>query len=412
MFSYNTNIVGKGEIMLDKTIYKQIFKSGFDAPIDVEFWDGEKVSYGQGDPIATIILHDVIPIKDIMAHASLTFGEAYMDGKIEIKGNLQQLVKIAYDSKESFLNGSKFSKLIPKHSHSENKSKADVQSHYDIGNDFYNMWLDPTMTYSCAYFVSEKDTLEDAQWNKVRHILNKLHAQSGETLLDIGCGWGTLLFTAAKEYNLEATGVTLSQQQYDFVSNKIKEEGLESRVHVYLEDYRELKDTYDHVTSVGMFEHVGKENLGEYFNQVNNLLTENGTALIHGITGQHDGAGVDAWINKYIFPGGYIPNIAENVGHIIDASLQVDDLEPLRRHYQKTLEIWTTNFHKVEEEVISKYGERFYRMWDLYLQACAGSFEAGNIDVVQYLLTKGPSGTNLPMTSSYIYHADVASGVK
>lgn len=398
MFSYNTNIVGKGEIMLDKTIYKQIFKSGFDAPIDVEFWDGEKVSYGQGDPIATIILHDVIPIKDIMAHASLTFGEAYMDGKIEIKGNLQQLVKIAYDSKESFLNGSKFSKLIPKHSHSENKSKADVQSHYDIGNDFYNMWLDPTMTYSCAYFVSEKDTLEDAQWNKVRHILNKLHAQSGETLLDIGCGWGTLLFTAAKEYNLEATGVTLSQQQYDFVSNKIKEEGLESRVHVYLEDYRELKDTYDHVTSVGMFEHVGKENLGEYFNQVNNLLTENGTALIHGITGQHDGAGVDAWINKYIFPGGYIPNIAENVGHIIDASLQVDDLEPLRRHYQKTLEIWTTNFHKVEEEVISKYGERFYRMWDLYLQACAGSFEAGNIDVVQYLLTKGPSGTNLPMT--------------
>lgn len=398
MFSYNTNIVGKGEIMLDKTIYKQIFKSSFDAPIDVEFWDGEKVSYGQGDPIATIILHEVIPIKDIMAHASLTFGEAYMDGKIEIKGNLQQLVKIAYDSKESFLNGSKFSKLIPKHSHSENKSKADVQSHYDIGNDFYNMWLDPTMTYSCAYFVSEKDTLEDAQWNKVRHILNKLHAQSGETLLDIGCGWGTLLFTAAKEYNLEATGVTLSQQQYDFVSNKIKEEGLEGRVHVYLEDYRELKDTYDHVTSVGMFEHVGKENLGEYFNQVNNLLTENGTALIHGITGQHDGAGVDAWINKYIFPGGYIPNIAENVGHIIDASLQVDDIEPLRRHYQKTLEIWTTNFHKVEEEVISKYGERFYRMWDLYLQACAGSFEAGNIDVVQYLLTKGPSGTNLPMT--------------
>lgn len=412
MFSYNTNIVGKGEIMLDKTIYKQIFKFSFDAPIDVEFWDGEKVSYGQGDPIATIILHEVIPIKDIMAHASLTFGEAYMDGKIEIKGNLQQLVKIAYDSKESFLNGSKFSKLIPKHSHSENKSKADVQSHYDIGNDFYNMWLDPTMTYSCAYFVSEKDTLEDAQWNKVRHILNKLHAQSGETLLDIGCGWGTLLFTAAKEYNLEATGVTLSQQQYDFVSNKIKEEGLESRVHVYLEDYRELKDTYDHVTSVGMFEHVGKENLGEYFNQVNNLLTENGTALIHGITGQHDGAGVDAWINKYIFPGGYIPNIAENVGHIIDASLQVDDIEPLRRHYQKTLEIWTTNFHKVEEEVISKYGERFYRMWDLYLQACAGSFEAGNIDVVQYLLTKGPSGTNLPMTRSYIYHADVASGVK
>ncbi|CAM3121887.1 SAM-dependent methyltransferase [Leuconostoc rapi] len=399
--------------MLDKTIYKQIFKSSFSAPIDVEFWDGEEVSYGDGDAIAKIILHEIIPIKDIMAHASLTFGEAYMDGKIDIQGNLQKLVSTIYSSQESFLNGSKFAKLIPKQSHTEKTSKADVQSHYDIGNDFYEMWLDPTMTYSCAYFADEKDSLEDAQWNKVRHILNKLHPQPGETLLDIGCGWGTLIITAAKEYNLEATGVTLSQQQYDFVSEKIKAEGLEDRVHVYLEDYRELEQTYDHVTSVGMFEHVGKENLQEYFMQVNNRLVDNGTALIHGITGQHDGAGVDAWINKYIFPGGYIPNIAENINHIMHTgSLQVDDIEPLRRHYQRTLEIWTQNFHKVDEEVISAYGERFYRMWDLYLQACAASFESGNIDVVQYLLTKGPSGTKLPMTRSYIYHADVAHGVQ
>ncbi|MGO3412043.1 MAG: class I SAM-dependent methyltransferase, partial [Leuconostoc falkenbergense] len=277
---------------------------------------------------------------------------------------------------------------------------------------FYEMWLDKTMTYSCAYFASESDTLEAAQMNKVRHILNKLHAQEGETLLDIGCGWGTLLFTAAKEYGLKATGVTLSQQQYDFVSDKIKAEGLTGQVNVYLEDYRELKEQYDHVTSVGMFEHVGKENLAAYFSKIDQLLVENGTALIHGITGQHKGAGVDAWINKYIFPGGYIPNLAENIDHIMDAHLQVDDLEPLRRHYQKTLEIWTDNFHDVSESVISRYGERFYRMWDLYLQACAASFESGNIDVVQYLLTKGASSTNLPMTRSYIYHADVASGVK
>lgn len=398
--------------MLDKTIYKQIFKASFNAPIDVEFWDGEQVSYGEGEPIAKIILHDVIPIKDIMAHASLTFGEAYMDGKIDIQGDLQKLVTTIYQSKDSFMNNSKFSKFIPKHAHTEKVSKQDVQSHYDIGNDFYEMWLDPTLTYSCAYFASEEDSLETAQWNKVRHILNKLHAQEGETLLDIGCGWGTLIFTAAKEYHLEATGVTLSQEQYDYVSQKIIDEGLEGRAHVYLKDYRELTETYDHVTSVGMFEHVGKENLATYFEQVNARLVDNGTALIHGITGQHDGAGVDAWINKYIFPGGYIPNIAENVNHIMQASLQIDDIEPLRRHYQRTLEMWTKNFHDVEESVIAKYGERFYRMWDLYLQACASSFESGNIDVVQYLLTKGASATNLPMTRAYIYQADVAHGVK
>ncbi|MFT8496752.1 class I SAM-dependent methyltransferase [Leuconostoc pseudomesenteroides] len=398
--------------MIDKAIYKQILKSSFDAPIDVEFWDGETVHFGEGESIAKIIMHELIPIKEIVAHASLTFGEAYMDGKIEIQGNLQELVTLAYRSQDSFFNNSKFSKLIPKHSHSEKVSKNDVQRHYDIGNDFYEMWLDKTMTYSCAYFASERDTLEDAQMNKVRHILNKLHAQEGETLLDIGCGWGTLLFTAAKEYGLKATGVTLSQQQYDFVSDKIKAEGLTGQVTVYLEDYRELKEQYDHVTSVGMFEHVGKENLAAYFSKIDQLLVENGTALIHGITGQHKGAGVDAWINKYIFPGGYIPNLAENIDHIMDAHLQVDDLEPLRRHYQKTLEIWTDNFHDVSESVISRYGERFYRMWDLYLQACAASFESGNIDVVQYLLTKGASSTNLPMTRSYIYHADVASGVK
>ncbi|MCT4388046.1 class I SAM-dependent methyltransferase [Leuconostoc pseudomesenteroides] len=398
--------------MIDKAIYKQILKSSFDAPIDVEFWDGETVHFGEGESIAKIIMHELVPIKEIVAHASLTFGEAYMDGKIEIQGNLQELVTLAYRSQDSFFNNSKFSKLIPKHSHSEKVSKNDVQSHYDIGNDFYEMWLDKTMTYSCAYFASDSDTLEDAQMNKVRHILNKLHAQEGETLLDIGCGWGTLLFTAAKEYGLKATGVTLSQQQYDFVSDKIKAEGLTGQVTVYLEDYRELKEQYDHVTSVGMFEHVGKENLAAYFSKIDQLLVENGTALIHGITGQHKGAGVDAWINKYIFPGGYIPNLAENIDHIMDAHLQVDDLEPLRRHYQKTLEIWTDNFHNVSESVISRYGERFYRMWDLYLQACAASFESGNIDVVQYLLTKGASSTNLPMTRSYIYHADVASGVK
>ena len=151
-----------------------------------------------------------------------------------------------------------------------------------------------------------------------------------------------------------------------------------------------------------MFEHVGKENLEMYFQKVYDYLKPNSRALIHGITGQHRGAGVDPFIEKYIFPGGYIPNIAENVEHIMTAKLQLDDLEPLRRHYQKTLEIWNENYSKVFDEVEKEMGRPFARMWTLYLQACAASFESGNIDVVQYLLTKGPSGVGLPMTRQYM----------
>ncbi|WP_180367984.1 class I SAM-dependent methyltransferase, partial [Oenococcus oeni] len=149
---------------------------------------------------------------------------------------------------------------------------------------------------------------------------------------------------------------------------------------------------FDYVTSVGMFEHVGKENLGLYFKKIKELLMPNGRALIHGITGQHQGVGVDPFLNKYIFPGGYIPNMAENIVQIMDAGLQLNDLEPLRRHYQATLEHWYHNYHKVFDQTAQRYGKDFARMWDLYLQGAAASFEAGNIDVMQFLVTNGPSG--------------------
>ena len=187
---------------------------------------------------------------------------------------------------------------------------------------------------------------------------------------------------------------------------RVKELGLEDKVHVLLQDYRDIDQQFDYITSVGMFEHVGKDNLAEYFKDVEKYLVPNGRALIHGITGQHYGAGVDPFIEKYIFPGGYIPNVVENVTHVLDAGLQLDDLEPLRRHYQKTLEHWADNYHKVFDETVSEYGEEFARMWDLYLQACAASFEAGNIDVMQFLLTKGASGHDLPMNRAFMTARD------
>lgn len=380
-----------------------MLRKSFPFPIKVTYWDGKSEIYGNGSPNIEIIFNEKIPISDITRNASLALGEAYMDKKIEINGSLQKLIYGAYESADSFLRSNKFRKFMPQQKHTEAQSEKDVQSHYDIGNDFYKLWLDPTMTYSCAYFKQDNvNNLEQAQLDKIKHILEKLNPIKGKTLLDIGCGWGTLMLTAAKDYGLKVTGVTLSEEQYKFVQKKIYDENLQDVAEVKLQDYRELGDQqWDYITSVGMFEHVGKENLGQYFADVAKYLKKDGVALIHGITRQQGGTN-NAWINRYIFPGGYIPGLGENVQHIVENGLQIDDMEMLRRHYQRTLEIWDKNFNNQRDEIQKKMGERFTRMWDLYLQACAASFESGNIDVIQYLLSKGASGKNLPMTRDYM----------
>ena len=389
--------------MLEKTFYKMMLSKSFPFPVKVTYWDGKSEVYGNGTPEIEIVFNEKIPMGDITRNASLALGEGYMDKKIEIHGDIQKLIFGAYESADSFMRSSKFRKFLPKQKHTEKQSEEDVQSHYDIGNDFYKLWLDPTMTYSCAYFEDgNENDLEQAQIAKVHHILNKLNPQKGKTLLDIGCGWGTLMLTAAKEYGLKVTGVTLSEEQYKLVQKRIYDENLQDVAEVRLEDYRELGDqTWDYVTSVGMFEHVGSENLPKYFQDVYKYLNKDGIALIHGITRQQGGA-TNAWINKYIFPGGYIPGLVEIISRIEEAHLQISDAEMLRRHYQRTLEIWDKNFNNARPEIEKKMDERFCRMWDMYLQACAASFESGNIDVVQYLLTKGPSGKNLPMTRDYM----------
>ncbi|MBD8087597.1 class I SAM-dependent methyltransferase [Limosilactobacillus sp. c11Ua_112_M] len=390
--------------MLEKTFYKSLLSHSFNIPVKVVYWDGKSAVYGDGEPEVTITFKEKLPIRDVTKNASIALGEAYMDGKIEIDGSIQKLITAAYESAGSFMRNSKFRRFLPKQGHSEKESESDVQSHYDVGNDFYKLWLDDTLTYSCAYFDhGNRDDLTKAQIDKVHHILKKLDPKPGKTLLDIGCGWGTLMLTAAKEYGLRVTGVTLSEEQFNLVQKRIKDEGLENVAEVLLVDYRELGDRkWDYVTSVGMFEHVGKENLGLYFKDIYKYLTQDGVALIRGITRQQGGA-YNGWINKYIFPGGYVPGLEEMIGHIVENDMQIADIEMLRRHYQRTLEIWDMNFNAHRSQIEDMMGDRFTRMWDLYLQACAASFESGNIDVIQYLITKGPSGNNLPMTRDYIY---------
>ncbi|WXF99608.1 cyclopropane-fatty-acyl-phospholipid synthase family protein [Streptococcus agalactiae] len=396
-------------MVMDSLIIKQLIKSTFDIPLQVTYPNGNIETYNGSNPHVKLKLNKNFSVSELSKDPSIVLGEAVMDGDIEIYGSIQELILSAYRCGDSFLRNSKFSKLIPKQFHDKKHSKSDIQKHYDIGNDFYKLWLDDTMTYSCAYFKHENDSLEQAQLNKVHHILNKLNAQPGGKLLDIGCGWGTLIITAAKEYGLNATGITLSEEQASFITKRIKEEGLENKVTVLIKDYRDIRETYDYITSVGMFEHVGKENLSQYFQTISKRLNINGLALIHGITGQvggNHGSGTNSWINKYIFPGGYIPRLTENLNHIASAGLQIADLEPLRRHYQKTLELWTKNFHNALPEVQKTHDKRFINMWDLYLQSCAYSFESGNIDIFQYLLSKGVSKDTMPMTRDYMYSAN------
>jgi cyclopropane-fatty-acyl-phospholipid synthase len=387
---------------IDKAFYRNLMKNLFADPCEVKFWDGEVIKYGEA-PQFRIDFNEPIAKSEIITDPSLAFGEGYMLNKIDVAGSLQKVIESIYKKQDSFLwQNNPIDKFCKFFSNSIRKSKADVQFHYDIGNDFYSLWLDETMTYSCAYFKSPEDSLHQAQKNKVAHILRKLNLQQGQALLDIGCGWGELILTAAKTYQVKALGITLSSEQYAKTVDRIETEGLKDLVEVQLIDYRELKGrTFDRVVSVGMLEHVGMEQLNGYFSAVNSLLNEGGASLLHCITG-YDGLGTNSWINKYIFPGGYIPAVQELVSLIAANRFYLLDLESLREHYTRTLEHWTQNFEKALPLIMKLKDETFIRMWRLYLNSCAASFHCGNIDLHQILFTKGVNNT-WPQTRAYIY---------
>lgn len=254
------------------------------------------------------------------------------------------------------------------------------------------------MSYSCGYFLSETDTLYDAQVNKVHHILEKLQLKPGMSLLDIGCGWGFLLIEAAKKYGINGVGITLSEEQYLKFQERIRKEGLEDRLTAKLMDYRDLEHsgmTFDRAVSVGMLEHVGRDNYPLYLKNVDSVLKPKGLFLLHYISAQKEHPG-DAWMRKYIFPGGTVPSLREILYLLPDYNFYTLDVESLRRHYNRTLLCWRNNFMNHREEIQKRYGEEFTRMWELYLCSCAATFKNGVIDLHQILISKGINN-ELPM---------------
>ena len=390
---------------LESMIIKKYFKQNNQTPFKVIFKDGEVLDIGNGSPKFTIKVNGNIDKKLLLTSTSLALGEAYMDKTLDMEaGDLYDALDIVLGKLDDFdVNESALSKLIFT-STSKKNQKKEVTSHYDIGNDFYSLWLDETMSYSCAYFKNEDDTLYEAQKNKIDYILKKLQLKEGMSLLDIGCGWGYLLIEAAKKYKVHGVGITLSEQQYLKFKERIKEENLEEYLTAELMDYRDLEKSklkFDRVVSVGMLEHVGRDNYNLFFKNVDSVLKDQGLFLLHYISGRKEHPG-DPWIKKYIFPGGVIPSLREIIDIGSELNYYILDVESLRRHYQKTLLCWYDNYKNNIDKVSEMFDERFVRMWELYLSSCAASFHNGMIDLHQIVFSKGNNNT-LEMTRDFLY---------
>jgi cyclopropane-fatty-acyl-phospholipid synthase len=329
-----------------------------------------------------------------------------MAGDIQVEGDFKQLLRFGTDA--AFLNlplGLK-AKLAIKHLRQTSlntlsRSQKHVAHHYDRGNDFYKLWLDESMAYSCAYFRNETDTLEQAQQQKYEHISRKLQLKAGETLVDIGCGWGGMLIYAAKHYGIRGVGCSLSKQQVEYAVDLVKREGLSNEISIVFEDYRNIQGEFDKFVSIGMFEHVGKQFIPTFMEKTRSILKRGGIGLLHTIGEERSMPG-DPWTLKYIFPGGYIPTLDEIVRTMGEVGLVPTDIENLRPHYARTVEEWSIRYEAQTKKVEAMFDASFVRMWRMFLNGCVVNFRYGSPRLYQVLFTNGLNNT-LPLTREHVY---------
>jgi cyclopropane-fatty-acyl-phospholipid synthase len=424
--------------------------AGLPGAIAVRLWSGPKFMVGaeaseassaRGEPRFTLAFRNPRAVCAlILGRDPLRLVEAYFRGDVDIEGDLfaalclkdhLESMKVPLrDGLKSVLMALKLRSLnrqaaeaarnsAPSHgpevrSHSKNENRDAIQFHYDVSNEFYRLWLDRAMVYSCGYFERPDVSIDDAQQAKLEHICRKLLLRPGERFLDIGCGWGALVIYAAQHYDVHAHGITLSQKQLDVARRRIADAGLEDRVTVELRDYRDLPghETYDKVASVGMFEHVGLANLPLYFSTVHRVLKPTGLFLNHGIT--HESAGWEdnpstRFINRYVFPDGELDSISSIQGYMERARFEIADVEALRSHYALTLRAWVQRLERRHERALEYVSEATYRVWRLYMAASALEFESGHIGIYQVLASKrGPYHARLPLTRRHLYEEETA----
>ena len=391
------------------TLGRRIEESGL--PLAVRLWNG--ASAGAPRPQVTITVRHPLALATLGYPTAGGLAARYVEEQIDVDGPIREVVGLA-----TALAGPTDGESPPARwparwvRHTRGFDSKAVRSHYDVGDDFFGLWLDPRRVYSCAYYRRADDTLEIAQEQKLDHICRKLRLAAGERFLDIGCGWGALVMWAAERYGAQALGVTLSRNQHEFARARIRELGLEGRCEVRLLDYRDVPEepSFDKIASVGMFEHVGRGNLEPYFGKIARLLRPGGLMLNHGITlgalrQRELGSGIGEFIDRYVFPGGELAHISVVMEAISSQGLECWDVESLRPHYARTLWHWVERLEASRVAARAAVGERLYRVWRIYMAGSAHGFERGWMSVYQVLAGKPLAGgaLELPATRDHIY---------
>ena len=371
--------------------------------------DGESRRYGTGTPTIAIAMHDWSTLRRIALNPDLALGEVWMEGGLSVeKGDLYGLIALCLENYQNArvpwlwrLRDRLRMTLRRVTMHNPvSRSRRNVAHHYDLGDDLYDLFLDPERQYSCAYFETPEDCLAHAQIHKMRRIAAKLRILPGQKVLDIGSGWGGLGTYLARVSDAQVTGLTLSVDQQRYATDRARRDGLDHRARFDLRDYRHQTGRFDRIVSVGMFEHVGVGHYGAYFAKLADLLDEEGVALVHTIGSARPPRAPDPWLSKYIFPGGYVPSLSEIVPEIERAGLVIADIEVLRLHYAETLKAWRGRFMARRDEAAALYDERFCRMWEFYLASCEAGFRYNHLVVFQIQLAHRLDA--VPVTRDYI----------
>ncbi|WP_322030721.1 cyclopropane-fatty-acyl-phospholipid synthase family protein [Paraburkholderia sp. J76] len=386
-------------------------RSKANLPARLVLWSGQQYDFGHfAAPAVTLKVNSASALPLLLTPSLDNLGEAYVKGKIDIEGKLADIINISYSlARNTVTSAGKLARVRRYFTHSKSTDKQAIQYHYDVSNEFYQLWLDENMVYSCAYFENGDEDLATAQLKKIDHILTKIQVREGQTLLDIGCGWGALVLRAAQKFGARCVGVTLSQNQFDLATARVKAAGLEERIEIRLQDYRDIQGQFDRITSVGMFEHVGRKNLPGYFRKVHDLLADDGVAMNHGITSSDADSGETAlgggeFIDRYVFPDGELPHIGLALEAAQRGGLEAVDVESLRRHYAHTLDLWAENFEARAEEAKRLVDDEKFRIWRVYLAGCAYAFEHDDVSIFQIVCRKaGRSAATLPWSRRYMY---------